>query len=296
MPLSDYLKQQHDHDALRQYIYTPIEEAIQLLDARQKQKHSELFDFDVPEVLYRPRTAIMLRQVATPNFEMRRVVALCDKHQLSLLILTFQEDKFSAGNDCKHALGRMGFFGGIGRHGGQKIRYSTIINFNECNGRPLSECQTLRGQSLVKFHHNLLLQEFPQLSADNIVDNSDWIIRHSSKTAGLYVANLKLLLKHAILFETFVLSGSEMDFTLTKFLPAFQKIVDTFGIKPLIVCSDTPDREGDEYWQLYPDHLYEFAPYDRRKTPRYEAPFDSFISVMAGCSNKTKPVNKINRL
>jgi hypothetical protein len=301
---ADDLNQASDYDAIRRYIYTPIEEAIYLLDSRQKQ-NLELPYFDVPEPLlghlkakdkpYR-HIAIMFRQIATPNYEMHRVVELCDKYNLNLLILTIKEDKFCAGNACKHALGRMGFFEGLGRKGGKKIRYSTIIDFNKFNGHPLQECKTFRGQSFVEFHQNLLFQDIPQLNTENIADCSEWFLKQRDITCNWYRANLKLFLKHAILFETFVLSGSELDYTLTYILPAFQEIINVFGVKPLVVHSEAPDREGDEYWQLYPDHLYEFAPYDRRRTPRYEAPFDTFMPTRVGCFNKTKPVNKINRL
>ncbi|WP_394754473.1 hypothetical protein [Crenothrix sp.] len=270
---------------LREFLYTPIEEAIGILHARQKQQLAIPF-LDVPEPLrvfsewenktYRP-TAVMFRQSATPNFEMDRVLGLCEKYQLDLLILTFQEDKFSPNNNCKYALARMGFFEGLGRQGGKKISYSTILNFNQYNGLPLGECKTFRGQPFMEFHHGLLMQEFPQISINNISDISEWFIRNHIKTGNLYQANLKLFLKHAILFETFVLSGSELNFTLKKVVPAFQEIIDTYGIKPLIVNSEDPDMEGDDYWQLYPKHLHQFAPYDRRKTPRYEAPFDKLI-------------------
>ena len=120
----------------------------------------------------------------------------------------------------------------------------------------------------MKFHHDLLLQEFPQLNTNNIVECSEWLIRHREKTGNLYSSFLKLFLKHAILFETFVLSDSELDFTLTRALPALREIINEFGIKPLIVHSEAPELEGDDFWQLYPDHLHQFAPHDRRKAAR----------------------------
>jgi hypothetical protein len=77
-----------------------------------------------------------------------------------------------------------------------------------------------------------------------------------------------------------VLNDSELEFTLTKVLPAFQEIYSTFGIKPLIVNADTekldnddyivytsndfPPTEDDDYWLYYPAHLHALAPEDRR--------------------------------
>lgn len=270
--------QQSELNALRHLLYTPIEEAIRLLDSRKKNVHLKIPDFDIPAQLHpnskwehklpHPHTAIIGRHIGTPNHEMHRVIALCEQHQLNLLIMLFQEDKFSSNNACKYALGRMGFFEGFGRQGGKKIRYSTIIDFNQYDGRPLRECQTFRGQSFLNFHHNLLFQTFPQLSTDNLFECSDWFVSLHNDSGTFYQAMLKIFLKHAILFETFVLSGSELEFTLKNVLPALQKITDDFGIKPLIVHSEAPETEGDDYWQLYPAHLHEFAPYERRKTAR----------------------------
>jgi hypothetical protein len=286
MIFSDISKQQQID--LRQLLYTPIDKAVDLLDARQKQ-NLKLPSLNIADPLSaywgpgckpQPRTAIMLRQIATPNYEMRRVVQLCEKYHLNLLILTIEEDKFCPNNPCKYASGRMGFFEGLGRNGGRKIRYSTIINFNQYNGYPIRECKTFRGKPFMDFHHNLFLQEFPQLNPQNIIDCSKWVMQHQRLGNSLYRASLELFLQHAILFETFVLSNCELDITLMKVLPAFQEIVNNFGIKPLIVHSEDPDMEGDNYWQLYPDHLHALAPYDRRKTPRYEAPFDKFIPAV----------------
>ncbi|SJM95856.1 conserved hypothetical protein [Crenothrix polyspora] len=287
MIFSDISKQQQIED-LRQLLYTPIDKAVDILDARQKQ-NLKLPSLNIADPLSaywgrgckpQPRTAIMLRQIATPNYEMRRVVQLCEKYHLNLLILTIEEDKFCPNNPCKYASGRMGFFEGLGRNGGRKIRYSTIINFNQYNGYPIRECKTFRGKPFMDFHHNLFLQEFPQLTPQNIIDCSKWVMQHQRLGNNLYRASLELFLQHAILFETFVLSNCELDITLMKVLPAFQEIVNNFGIKPLIVHSEDPDMEGDNYWQLYPDHLHALAPYDRRKTPRYEAPFDNFTPAI----------------
>ncbi|MEQ1635965.1 MAG: hypothetical protein ABL903_04685 [Methylococcales bacterium] len=261
-----------EYEPLRQVIYTPLEDAIHLLHARQQQKPAiDIPGLELPQGVTQPRTAILFRQIATPNHEMHRVVKICDTYKLNLLILTIQDDKFTTENTGKYALGRMGFYEGIGRQGGKKIRYSSIIDLNQCNGRPFQECITYRGQSLVEFHHNLLLQEFPQLSPSNIIDCSEWYRRHSRRKGNAYREMLKLFLKDAILFETFLFSGKEREFTLNKVLPAFQEIVDTYGIKPLIVHSDTHELEGDDYWQYYPEHLRSFAPYERRKIPRLAA-------------------------
>lgn len=292
---------QADYNRLRQYIYTPIEEAIRLLDARRQLKLPAI-DMPAP-MLHHPvwgdnsrHLAVMFRQIATPNYEMRRVVELCGQYNLDLLILTIKEDKFCANNACKYALGRMGFFAGLGRQGGKKIQYSTIIDFNRFDGHPIHECKTFRGQSFIEFHQNLLYQDIPQLSTTNVADCSPWFLRQQALTGNWYRANLRLFLKHAILFETFLLAGTELDYTVTKVLPAFQEVMDTFGIKPLVVRSDTPELEGDDYWQLYPEHLQGFAPYDRRRTPRYEAPFTAFTPMKVGVFNKAKLVNKTIRL
>lgn len=149
-------KQLCDHQSLRNYIYTPIKTAVKLLDDR---KELILPDIEMPDFLKAyfdgldnpyQHTAIIFRQIASPNFEMRRVIELCEEHHLNLLVLTIKEDKFSTRNLCKYALGRMGFFEGIGRRGGKKISYKNIIDFNRYDGTLLRECNTFRGQSFME--------------------------------------------------------------------------------------------------------------------------------------------------
>ena len=213
-----------DFNRFRRFIYTPLALAVEELQARQ---FSGLLDdlsrdglLNVPPALKHPRAAVLFRQIGTPNYEMHRVVSLARQHDLHLVIWEYHADRFLARNPCKHALGRMGFFGGVGRNGGRKIRYANVIDFNRYDGAALSEVRTVWGQPLIEFHREILLAEYPQLSAENFFDASAWFKSHGGAARSYYKAFTMLFIRHAILFETFMLEGEELQFTRDIFLPA----------------------------------------------------------------------------
>jgi hypothetical protein len=249
----------NDHQSIRNFIYTPLDEAVRLLDARQSVGLFPDLDregfLDVPPIMKRRRAAILFRQVATPNHEMALAMALARQFDLHLIIWEYHADQFVSLNNCKRALGRMGFYSGIGRNGGRRMDYLNIVDFPRVDGQPLGEVRTLWGQRLVDFHHELLLKEFPQMSPDSLFDATSWLERHGGRARLYYKAFTMLLIRHAILLETFEMSGKELEFTREIFIPAMQDIISSFGVKPLVARIEDIDSEGDEYWLNYPGRL-----------------------------------------
>ncbi len=163
----------------------------------------------------------------------------------------YYDDKFTSNNECKHALGKMGFYHGIGKKGGSKIEHTNIIDFNTSDGKPIDSVKTLWSQKLVDFHHELLNKYFPTLK-DNYFDASAWFLKHGISAKNYYKNFLKLFLKHGILLENFMLDEKEIGFTKEIVLPALIEIYEETGEKALIVALEPTDIEGAEFWMCHP--------------------------------------------
>ncbi|MGQ0659084.1 MAG: hypothetical protein ACT4NU_13530 [Chromatiales bacterium] len=270
MTLREHLPYASDRAALAELVYTPLEQAVDLFRVRQSEDLFHQLERDglleIPDLLKRNGVAVMCRQIGTPNHEMQRFLELTAAHDLLPIIWEYHADKFMPRNPMKYAWGRLGFFSGLGRNGGVKLDYINVIDFNKANGLALRDVRTLWGQSLVELHHDLLLEEYPGFAEAGLYDGSRWFAEHGGAARNYYRAFLALFLRHAILFETFLLHGDELQFLREIFLPAFYDVYSTFGVKPLITPIEPEDSEGDRYWQLYPGHIRQYlgAPAARR--------------------------------
>lgn len=241
------------------YVYTPLEAAVETLRKRRP-RHATMqtsIGATVPQVLACERpVGVLFRQVGTPNYETRRVARLCAQHGLRLVIWEYHDDRFVVQNSDKHALGKLGFYGGIGRNGGRRLEYVRIFDVVAMNGRSFREIVTADGEPLLDFHHRLLAAECPELGPDALFDGSAWFARHGGSARDYYAAFVSLFLRHAILFETFVLQEeSERAFTRDVFLPAFTGLLEATGLRPLVVPAEREDWEGDDFWDFYPEPL-----------------------------------------
>ena len=236
------------------YVYTPLE---QVVDAWRR-RHGGLFaalpqetatGATVPSILRGAGpVGVLCRQVGTPNYETRRGIRL--------VIWEYYDDRFVMENRDKYALGRLGFYGGLGRNGGRRLEYVRIFDVDAVNGRPFNQIRTFRGETLVEFHHRLLAAECPELGGEALFDGSAWFASHGGSARLYYPAFVSLFLRHAILFETFVLKeDAECEFTRDVFLPVFQALYQKTGLKPLVVQAEREDWEGDDFWHLYPEPL-----------------------------------------
>lgn len=276
-----------------EYVYTPVTKAVEIW----RKRHSGFFSAlpaatatgaQVPAVLRGSGpVAVLCRQIGTPNYEMRRVIRLCAQHGIRLVIWEFHTDRFVMENRDKYALGRLGFYGGLGRNGGRRLQYVRIFDVDALNGKPFCDIRTYRGEALIDFHHRLLAAECPQLGRDALFDGSRWFAAHGGTARTYYHAFVSLFLRHAILFETFVLGDSgQRAFTREVFLPAFQALHQATGLKPLVVPAEREDWEGDDFWQLYPELLHRhLGPYRVRD----QVAIDSGLHWATPVERETRP-------
>ena len=246
--------------AFNDFVYTPLDEALKEIERRShdeslKKKVLDFLPAGIPGPLQDKKGGIIFRQLATPNYEIKRFIHIMDVLQgIHPVIWEYHNDKFTSNNECKHALGKMHFYSGKGKNGGLKIETMNVIDFNVYNGKKIHEVQTLWGESLIDHHHGLLAAEYKDSLEKpyHLFDSSEWFSKSGGSAKEYYRNFLALFVQNAILFENFMLDEKELGFTKETFLPSFIEVMKAAGHKPLIVALEPTDIEGDKFWLCYP--------------------------------------------
>jgi len=254
-----------DRKLFNKTVYTPLSEALRLLDERQKDKElikkiKELLNNDIPEPLKKiARYGIFGKQVATPNHDAHWFIELTKSHNLKPVFYEYHNDKFTSNNDFKHSLGQLNLHEDKNDRKGNRIEEKiTIIDFNKYDGKPIKEVLTLWDESLIDFHKRLF-DICGYFKEDFIFyDSSDWLKRNGGKAENYYEKDLMLYICFGILFENFLNSGEEGEFTKNVFLPAFEHVIKTTGLKPLIVPIPPMDNQEDTHWISYDKKIKPF--------------------------------------
>jgi hypothetical protein len=203
--------------------------------------------------------AVLFRQVATPNFEFARFVSLASDCGLTPLILEFHRDKYVIRNAAKIAIARMSFQYEIGRNSGMGSKHLSVVDLSKVDGRRLNEVTTVWGDPFIGFHHELLERFPPQIPVLRF-EGSDWFNSHGGKARDYYTDLLSLFVRHAVLFETFLLDGgAEGAFTIDIVLPAFADATARHGVPPLMCSLDPPEHEGCSSWYAYHTDLLPYV-------------------------------------
>jgi hypothetical protein len=239
-----------------EYVYTPLLDAVselkkRLADPELEQKTKEYLDENIRPIFQDGLNAVLFRTLVTPNYELRRFMCVPDTFGLRTILLEIHEDKFSLNNSLKYRLAKLAIHFGLGKKGGHKIHYKTILNFNESHKKKISQVQTLWSQSLIDFHHELFAHVFPN-NKESLIDISHWLHKEGNKAPQYYFEVIALFIRHGILFENFSIESEEREFIRDVFLPAFTRVWDVMGIKPLIVALEPTEIEEDLFWLSYP--------------------------------------------
>lgn len=249
-----------DRSKFDEFVYTPVEVAIEEMKQRDDNVKlaeyiSGVLGYSSKELLKADEYAVLSRPVVTPNYELRRFFTIADALKLKPVVWEYTESKFVPQNECKYALGRMGFFFGVGKKGGIKMEYVNVIDIDKSAGKKISEIQTRWGQSLVDFHHSLFEEYSKEALNVACLDGSGWYEKYGGKAGEYYFNFLVLFLMNGILFENFMLDDKEVGFTRDVFLPALIRLRREIGFKPLIVALEATTIEGDKFWMSYPGEL-----------------------------------------
>lgn len=245
----------NDHSKFDDYVYfSSMEEAMAELERRRNDKElqkkvEEYFkDVGIPEHFQGDISVAMCRAVVTPNIETSRFLIIADGVDLKPVFLEYHSDQFSTHNAWKKSIGRLGFYEGIGKRGGLIISYQEIINFFLSYKKSIKEINTLWGENLIEFHHRLFFENYSHIPKKTIFDASEWLYKNGYSAKEYYAKLLGLFITNAILLENFVPNGNELDFTKNIFLPAFNKVTKSFGVKPVIVSLSPTNIETEDFW------------------------------------------------
>jgi len=250
--IGDYNTIMSDRNIFNQIVYTPLSEALKLLNERQKDpvlmaKVEKLLHGNIPDICRKNKCGIMARQIATPNNENRMFISIAQENNLTPVFFEYFDDKFTSNNKYKHSLGRIHIYKGKDKKGNEKLEKINIIDFNKYNGKKLKDVKTLWGESLVDFHKKLF--KLYDLDGFYFYNELDWYKKNNEKSIDFYYNFFILLTCYGILFENYLISkDSEGDFTKNIVLTTIEKVVNLTGVKPLIVPSEAFDLETDDFW------------------------------------------------
>lgn len=239
-------------------VYTPIDEAVEELERRQKNKSlfKEVDDFlggNIPVGIKKgdPK-AFLFRHIITPDLETEKYFSNISKYKLEPWFFEYHKDIFIAENEDKHALGKLFFYYGVSPNGNVNNFTFKIIDFTSSQKKNIGDIKTLWGENLTSFHHRILSEIMPN-AQKYIHESSNWFHDVGGGRAMEYYKKLfALFVCYGVSFENFRNDGgNESDFLKEVVIPAFDYVYKKFGLKPLISPIVDVDDENNPKWMGY---------------------------------------------
>ena len=247
-----------DNSSIINEVYTRLSDIDEELAKRRKNKklvksvEDFLGDYLLPEFKFEARSVIS-RPIITPNREFRYFMDLNAQMSLKPLGLEYH-DKFVAKNPDKYHLARL-YFAKEREDRSQFTSSVKIVDFNKYEGKNFKDVRTLNGDSLIDFHHSILIDEFPGMKG-NLLDITSWFESARNVPGFYYMYFLSLFMCHGVLFDNYLLEDKgEQDFFIQKIYPSFLEVKRIFGVKPLIFPLLPIEYEKGTHWMCYEDGL-----------------------------------------
>lgn len=227
----------NDYDFIGSF-YTPFDEAItqlrkRCIDQQLRAKVESFRRYCPPDFIPSEPFAALSRFVITPNREYELFTTRAFAAGLRPLCLDHEKDFYTPINPEKYRLCRPVFEMAPNHN---RVLRLPIKDFSTIHAgrRRLNELQLRNGMRLCDFHREL--RKCSPISRDCIYhDFSDWF--SSAKLDNyFYLHYLSLFICDGILFDNFLSADAEeWRFAYRRVLPAINKAVELFGVKPLIV-------------------------------------------------------------
>lgn len=239
-------------------MYSTLSEAKEEIQKRWNDKDLrrkvEKYLGEIPPAFQNEPVGALFRFIATPNLEFQIASEMARMANLDIVFMEFLGDKFCTRNLDKVHLGKMKFFKNIN---GKKIVIAKdkIIDIEKSESLSFHDMVTLKGMSFVNFHHDIFFNLYPNKK----IFNASCFKMNGETASEVYDKVLALFVANGILFENYFINtnNDERRFVLDVIRPAFKRIEEMFGVKPLIVPLISNKIEGDILWQCYHYNLLE---------------------------------------
>lgn len=241
-------------------IYTPLSVAKKEIlrrwnDKELREKVEKYLGGNIPDAFRdNPRTALF-RFMTTPNLEFQIAYDTSKLMDLDLVFMEFLNDKFCTRNQDKLHLGKMIFFHKKNGENACIKDRKKIIDLEKCDGEHFKKIKTIWGEDFIEFHHRIFNKKYNKIDTFDVSEFKT----NGGSAYDVYLKVFSLFICNGILFENYFV-GSDKDerrFTFDVVKPAFDKIQEIFGLRPLIVPLVSYKVDGDIFWQYYPDNLIE---------------------------------------
>ncbi len=240
-------------------IYTPLEDAKKELERRWKDEKlknrvEEYLGYEhLPKYFFEKPHAISIEDVATPNLYCWTFIGKANEIGLDPFHFEFLDDIFITTNHDKASLAKMSFYHGLDDNGKMIKTVEKIINLDgREEKKKIKEIITFSGESLVGFHHKLMLKNFPEAK---IFDGSEWFKNNGLLAKNYYKHVLAMTICHGILFDNFLDYGYEAKLVSDILLPAINDVKKEFGLRPIIVSVAPTGKVFEDHWLTYPEFI-----------------------------------------
>jgi hypothetical protein len=234
---------------LDEEIYVALEEVSPRAD-RMLEPH----EGNWPEALARhitEPTAVLARNVATPNYEMLWFTRLARRHGFRALVIEHRTDRFTVNNSTKLALLTLPIVVGRDKTGRPILRRQRLQDPAVAERMPLDRILTYSGESLVAYHHRKL-REVLRTDAPDVMNLREIMQTQELRPSVYYAEFLRLLSGHLVLFEDFVVDRQTAEFFHGTVLPAWREVVAATGRRPQIVRLGPERRATSPLQNAYP--------------------------------------------
>ena len=245
-------------DQLTEITYTPVEQALELL--RERRKDRDLIALieaemggDIPPYLLERDCFVLPRHIATPNNEALYVLEQAARYGATAIFSQDLSDIFTSVNNLKRRLARPERC--LEADGQRSYCKVDLVDVQKAEKLPLREVRTHDGRSLSAVHNGLF--DAIDSGSFRIVDDAAWIDRnHRGELTCHYRKYLLLFISHGILFEEFD-NPSDDQFKNGILRPILTHMIAQIGLSPIIVRTHAGNDEECERFGL--SHRREFS-------------------------------------
>lgn len=239
-------------------IYTPLSVAKEEIwrrwnDPVLRKKVEDFLGGDMPKFFKKEPKANIFRYIATPNLEFELAMDSAKLLGLNMVFMEFLKDKFCTTNKDKVHLGKMYIYRKKNGEDGSIENCIKVIDLMGSERKSFNDIKTKWKENFVDFHHRIFFDLYKNTKTFDVS-----IFKKNGESAyEVYLKVFAFFVCNGVLFENYFVNTNryEKQFTTDVIKPAFEKVSEIFGVKPLIIPLVGQKEDGDIFWQYYDTKL-----------------------------------------